>query len=343
MCTKKIGENQIILKIEGEEVQKKINLLVIPYNVNFFSSSDTLIENNILPLGNADNPYIIKFKLVDINNKTIDCPDKFNYQFSNSNTTFTDYDCNSNQTIYINNSFTIMDEYSFKIPMINKTYSFNINHGEPIIDIKYINHTEIISIGQKASITLSLDVKDKYNNSVPKEEIINNLNISLGCGDINYTFFSLEIEENKNGLLKYSTKNDIQIEDSYIWRIYYNGKNISNDYITTVITLSDFSYFEIKFEYDTIKNGSIIDCNDYSTNHLYIYPKDQDGNIEQTSEIIEAYYFYDGNKVTLLYKKKSDYYQITIDCSIIPNDANIFVIFKKNDTTGIFLFDAKKD
>ena len=113
--------------------------------------------------------------------------------------------------------------------------------------------------------------------------------------------------------------------------------------ITTVITLSDFSYFEIKFEYDTIKNGSIIDCNDYSTNHLYIYPKDQDGNTEQTSEIIEAYYFYDGNKVTLLYKKKSDYYQITMDCSIIPNDANIFVIFKKNDTTGIFLFDAKKD
>ena len=55
---------------------------------------------------------------------------------------------------------------------MNKTYSFNINHGEPIIDIKYINHSEEISIRQKASITLSLDVKDKYNNSVPKEEII---------------------------------------------------------------------------------------------------------------------------------------------------------------------------
>ena len=32
-----------------------------------------------MPSGNA---YIIKFKLVDNNNKTIDCPDKFSYQFS---------------------------------------------------------------------------------------------------------------------------------------------------------------------------------------------------------------------------------------------------------------------
>ena len=186
MCTKKIGENQIILKIEGEEVQKKINLSVIPYDVYFFSSSDTLIENNIMPSGIADNPYIIKFKLVDINNKTIDCPDKFSYQFSNSNTTFTDYYCNSNQTLYINNSFTIMGEYSFIIPMMNKTYPFNINHGEPIIDIKYINHTEEISIGQKASITVSLDVNDKYNNSVPKEEIINNLTIEFECENVKF-------------------------------------------------------------------------------------------------------------------------------------------------------------
>ena len=203
MCTKKIGENQIILKIEGEEVQKKINLSVIPYDVNCFSSSsDILIEYNIMPSGNADNPYIIKFKLVDINNKTIDCPDKFSYQFSNSNTTFTDYDCKSNQTLYINNSFTIMDEYSFIIPMMNKTYSFSINHGEPTIVIKYINCTEKINTGQKESITLSLDVKDKYNNLVAKEEIINNLNIILQSRDINYTLLSLEIEENNNELLQ---------------------------------------------------------------------------------------------------------------------------------------------
>ena len=166
-----------------------------------------------------------------------------------------------------------MDEYSFIIPMMNKTYSFNINQGEPIIDIKYINHNEEICIGQKASITLSLDVKDKYNNSVPKEEIINNLNISFGYRDINYTLFSLEIEENKNGLIKYSTKNDIQIEDSYIWRIYYNGKNILNDYISTVIALSDFSYFEIKLDNNNIKNGSAINCTDLNIHHLYINPK----------------------------------------------------------------------
>ena len=95
-----------------------------------------------------------------------------------------------------------MDEYSFIIPMMNKTYSFSINHGEPTIVIKYINCTEKINTGQKESITLSLDVKDKYNNLVAKEEIINNLNIILQSRDINYTLLSLEIEENNNELLQ---------------------------------------------------------------------------------------------------------------------------------------------
>ena len=299
-----------------------------------------------MPSGTADNPYIIKIKLVDINNRTIDCPDKFSYQFSNSNTTFTDYDCNSNQTLYINNSFTIMGEYSFIIPMMNKTYSFNINHGEPIIDIKYINHTEKINIGQKASITLSLDVKDKYNNSVPKEEIINNLNISLGYRDINYTFFSLEIEENKNGLLKYSTKNGIQIVDNYIWSIYYNGKNISNDYyITTVIELSYFSYIEIKIENEIIKNGSKIDCTDSNSKLLKIYPKDQDGKTVQTSEFIneEAYYYNNNENRKLIFENEGNHYAFLVNCEFIENGSIIVLKFKKNETTGIFLFDVKKN
>ena len=238
MCTKKIGENQIILKIEGEEVQKKINLSVIPYDVNFFYSNNTLIENNIMPSGNVDNPYIIKFKLVDINNKTIDCPDKFSYRFSNSNTTLTDFDC-ENQTLYINNSFTIMDEYSFIIPMMNKTYSFYINHGEPILStncIKILNYTEKIILGQNTSITISLDFKDKYNNSIPIEEIIKNLVIMMTSGMVP-NFLSLKTSE--NGLLKYSTNLGLISPGYYMYAFSYNNSQmiIIPSYVTTVIRL----------------------------------------------------------------------------------------------------------
>ena len=171
MCAKKIEENKIILKIEGQEVQEKINLSIIPYDAKIFSlNDDTLIENNILPSGNADNPYFIKLQLVDINNKPLDCPNIFSYQFSNSNKILTECDCDSNQILYINNSFIIMGEYSFIIPMINKTYSFYINHTEPIIIIKNINYTEQIEAGENANSLLSLVIKDKYNNLIPKEE-----------------------------------------------------------------------------------------------------------------------------------------------------------------------------
>ena len=217
---------------------------------------------------------------------------------------------------------------------------FNINHGEPIIDIKYINHTEEIRIGQKASITLSLDVKDKYNNSVPKEEIINDLNISL-YRDINYTLFSLEIEENKNGLLKYSTKNEIQIADSYTWRIFYNGKNISNDYITTVIALSDFSYFEIKLEGNTIKNGSTIECRENEVMYISIYPKDQNGKTLETSEFIEAYFINNQKNGKLKFIKDGYNYEFPVECNFMEKDSNIYLIYKINDTTGTFVFEVK--
>jgi hypothetical protein len=341
MCTKKIGENQIILKIEGKEVQKKIDLLVIPYDVNFFSSNDTLIENNIMPSGNADNPYIIKFKLVDINNKTIDCPDKFSYHFSNSNTTFTDYHCNSNQTLYINNSFTKMDKYSFIIPMMNKTYLFNINHGEPIIDIKYIDCTEKIDIGQKANIILSLDVKDKYNNSVSEEEIINNLNIILGYRDINDTLFSLEIEENENGLLKYSTKIGIQTIDSYLWRIFYNGKNIdtSKDYITKVYPETSFVISNTHFN-----NGSTINCigNKLKIN---INSKDQFGQeIETNIFKMEKASMYSNNSYVGELECEVQLYDIDCDirCVNFKDDSFLLFKFNLNDNTAIFFFDVKK-
>ena len=346
MCTKKIGENQIILKIEGEEVQKKINLSVIPYDVNFFSSNDTLIENNIMPSGTADNPYIIKFKLVDINNRTIDCPDKFSYQFSNSNTTFTDYDCNSNQTIYINNSFTIMGEYSFIIPIMNKTYSFSINHGEPTIVIKYINCTEKINTGEKASITLSLDVRDNYNNLVPKEEIINNLNIILESKDINYTLFSLEIEENNDVLLKYSTKSDIQIADSYLWIIFYNGKIISNDNITKVIAVPYYPNTKFALEYTLIDNGTTIECSDFDLLDIEIYLFDQSNNILNANEYkMEEAYIYknDNNREKFNCKNVNKNYFCQLDCSLFNGDSFLIVKFKSNDNSGNFIFNLKKE
>ena len=165
----------------------------------------------------------------------------------------------------------------------------------------------------------------------------------MGCGDINYTLFSLEIEENKNGLLKYSTKSDIQKEGSYIWRIFYNGKNISNDYITRVIALSDFLYFEIKIEDNSIKNGSTIDCTDDVEKYLDIYPKDQDGKTVETIECIEAYFPTDlGNEELDIFEKGS-IYKFEVNCIIFRYDTFILIKFKKNDTTGIFLFDIKKN
>ncbi len=89
--------------------------------------------------------------------------------------------------------------------MMNKTYSFNISHGDPIISENFIiNWTEIVITGQKTNITLSLDLKDKYNNSVPKEEIIKNLDITLvDKSDDSYNLIS-EIKENE--LIKYTTE-----------------------------------------------------------------------------------------------------------------------------------------
>ena len=309
MSTNKIGESQIILNIEGKEIQKKINLKVIPYDVNVFSSNDTLIENNILPSGNTDNPYIIKLELLDINNKAIDCPDKFSYQFSNSNTTFTDYDCNSNKTLYINNSFSKMGEYSFIIPIINKTYSFNINHGEPINFIK--NFTEKIATGQNASITLTLDAKDKYNNSIPKDEFMRGLEIIFENEESNYSNFIIEIIENE--LIKYTTNNIFTKQSSYHWKISYNGKNIdtSQDYITSVIAFLDPTNINIMLEYDkgATRNGTNYEY-EYGNNNVEIYGYDKYSNKVKTSEfkLEEAYINNnENNKINVSCSVKNEY------------------------------------
>ena len=349
MCTKKIGENQIILKIEGKEIQKKINLLVIPYDVNFFSSNDILIENNTMPSGNADNPYIIKFKLIDINSKTIDCPDKFNYLFSNSNTTFTDYICNSNQTLYINKSFTKMDKYSFIIPMMNKTYSFNISHGDPIISENFIiNWTEIVIVGQKPNITLSLDLKDKYNNSVPKEEIIKNLDITLvDKSDNSYNLIS-EIKENE--LIKYTTEGPITNQIISYWKIFYNEKKIEKDYETKISYIPDIHDYiiycliggnEISSE---PQNNSEIICS--QCNKMVFYLSDGQDNYPYASQyIIKDAYFYNNNnymKEANFQQEEEECYYIDFNCQEFTND--VFLTFKVSDykETAVYVMTLKK-
>ena len=234
-----------------------------------------MIENNFMPSGNVDYPYIIKFILVDINNKTIDCPDKFSYQFSNSNTTFTDYDCNSNH-LYINKSFPIMDEYSFIIPMMNKTYSFEINQGERYIIIKIFNCTENIGTGQNATITLPLDVKDKYNNSVPDEEINNKFKIILTDNSHNISLFKIK----ENGLIKYTSI--IKVANTYYWDLFYNEKkiNTSKHYTTKVIAYPYFPRTTCSISLKEVLNGSKLDFYDYYS-EIDIFPHDNYSNFVQ--------------------------------------------------------------
>ena len=347
MCTKKIGENKIILKIEGEEVQEKINLSLIPYDAKIFSLNDVLIENYTLPSGDADNPYIIKLQLLDINNNTIDCPNKFSYQFSNSNMALTDYDCDSNQTLYINSSFTIIGEYSFIIPMFNKTYSFSINHGEPIITVKNINYPEKIETGEKANLTLSLDIKDKYNNSIPKEEINNNLLIILESQSQSINSFIYNTEKSYE-LINITTKDPIINPGNYYWRILYNGKKIDNlkDYITKVnaspylpntLLILDFK--------NQVYNGSTIDLTNGYISIIEIYLRDQFGNKVGTEEF----------KVTKSYIYIDEYSTASVDCvdyefkyncniyrDYFEHEAILYLYFKTNNNNTIYVFNLKK-
>ena len=343
MCAKKIEENKIILKIEGQEVQEKINLSIIPYDAKIFSlNDDTLIENNILPSGNADNPYFIKLQLVDINNKPLDCPNIFSYQFSNSDKTLTECDCDSNQILYINNSFIIMGEYSFIIPMINKTYSFYINHTEPIIIIKNINYTEQIDAGEKANLSLSLDIKDKYNNSIPKEEIDHNLEIileseSLNINSIIFNSFINNIEEN-NVLINISTKDPIVIMGNYS-RIMYNGKDISN-YITEVTaSLPDIRNTVFMVTNNHYSNGSEITC--FNLFKLEITPKDRFGNEISLNEFKpkQCYFPKDENDNVDINCTSFNYrYDCNIDCADVNGSSIAYLNFEAKNKNFNYIF-----
>ena len=113
--------------------------------------------------------------------------------------------------------------------------------------------------------------------------------------------------------------------------------------ITTVITLSDFSYFEIKLEDNSITNGSTIDCTDEVNKYLDICPKDQDGKIEKTSQCTEHYIYLINLKKELIMTKENFIFKFEIDCLSLENNNFIIIKFKKNDTTGIFTFDIKKN
>ena len=290
-----------------------------------------------MPSGNVDNPYIIKFKLVDINNKTIDCPDKFSYQFSNSNTTFTDYDC-QNQNLYINNSFTIIDEYSFIIPMMNKTYSFYINHGEPILStncIKILNYTEKIILGQNTSITISLDFKDKYNNSIPIEEIIKNLVIMMTSGMVP-NFLSLKTSE--NGLLKYSTNLGLISPGYYMYAFSYNNSQmiIIPSYVTTVIRLPFFPNTKFTCASQNYENNSLINCTECSS--LQIIGKDQNDKQLNTIEYKVEGYLYNNNNYSnnLDIIGNEEDYRCRLNCTNLNNDT--FLLFKIIGGNGSSIF-----
>ena len=354
MCAKKIEENKIILKIEGQEVQEKINLSIIPYDAKIFSlNDDTLIENNILPSGNADNPYFIKLQLVDINNKTLDCPNIFSYQFSNSDKTLTECDCDSNQILYINNSFIIMGEYSFIIPMINKTYSFYINHAEPIIIIKNISYTEQIEAGKNASSLLSLVIKDKYNNSIPKEEIDKYLWAVVSSNKVGGLFMSKNsfinnIEEN-NILINFTTRDPVETMGNYTWRIKYNnGKDISNYTTEVTASLPDTRKTVFRAGNKHYSNGSDINC--YYFLKLEITPKDRFGNEISLNEFKPKQCYFPKNEnenvdinCTIFNYYDDHRYDCNIDCANVNGSSIAYLNFEaKNNKNYNYILGLTK-
>ena len=290
-----------------------------------------------MPSGNVDYPYIIKFILVDINNKTIDCPDKFSYQFSNSNTTFTDYDCNSNH-LYINKSFPIMDEYSFIIPMMNKTYSFEINQGERYIIIKIFNCTENIGTGQNATITLPLDVKDKYNNSVPDEEINNKFKIILTDNSHNIPLFKIK----ENGLIKYTSI--IKVANTYYWDLFYNEKkiNTSKHYTTKVIAYPYFPRTTCSISLKEVLNRSKLDFYDYYS-EIDIFPHDNYSNFVYSSEfkLMEVYIFNNNNSMLNLKCADRNYFYICYyNYTLLTSNSFLFFKAEGNNDTATFLYEV---
>ena len=227
-CTKKYNENEITLIIQENELDKKVSFEInpdIPAKEIIFDYSNNKIEN--LPEGNVDDYYIIKLQLLDKYDNIIDCNNNmnYNYQFS-KNYIYTENYCDMNNIFVMNNSFSNNGNYTLFLISLNKSYSFIINCGEPIINI--LNFSKKIGFREKLYLSLSLtDIKDKKNNSIPLKQFLDNMEIK--CVDSNGAIYTFTYNiNNYSNILEYTSYDYInKTNDEFQWYFFYNNKNLT--------------------------------------------------------------------------------------------------------------------
>jgi len=227
-CTKIYYENELSLIIQENELGKKVSFKInpnIPAKEILFDYNNNKIEN--LPEGNVDDYYIIKLQLLDKYDNIIDCNNNmnYNYQFS-KNYIYTENYCDMNNIFVMNNSFSNNGNYTLFLISLNKSYSFIINCGEPIINI--LNFSKKIGFREKLYLSLSLtDIKDKKNNSIPLKQFLDNMEIK--CVDSNGAIYTFTYNiNNYSNILEYTSYDYInKTNDEFQWYFFYNNKNLT--------------------------------------------------------------------------------------------------------------------
>ena len=240
-CTKKYNENEITLIIQENELNKKVLFKInpnIPAKEIIFDNNNNKIDNYSLPEGYVDEYYIIQLQLLDIYNNEIDCNNNnnLNYRFSNSNYIDTEIYCDMNNTFVMNNSFSNGGYYTLFLISLNKSYSFILKYGNPVISI--INFSEQIETGEKLYLSISLtDIKDKKNNTIPIEVFLDNMEIK--CNDPNGAIYNFTYNINNNSnILEYTSQDIIKKPLDLKWYFFYDNKSLTylnEKYITKVI------------------------------------------------------------------------------------------------------------
>ena len=223
-CTKKYNENEITLIIQENELNKKVSFKINPNiptkEIIFDNNNNNKMANYLLPEGYVDKYYIIHLQLLDIYDNKIDCNNNMNlnYQFSNSNYTDTEIYCDMNNTFVTNNSPPNIGYYSLFLISPNKSYSFIIKYGEPVISI--INYSEQIETGEKLYLSISLtDFRDKKNNIIPLEVFLDNMEIK--CNDPNGAIYNFTYNINNNSnILEYTSQDIINKQLDLKWYFF---------------------------------------------------------------------------------------------------------------------------
>ena len=123
-----------------------------------------------------------------------------------------------NNTFVTNNSPPNIGYYSLFLISPNKSYSFIIKYGEPVISI--INYSEQIETGEKLYLSISFtDFRDKKNNTIPLEVFLGNMEIK--CNDPNGAIYNFTYNINNNSnILEYTSQDIINKQLDLKWYFF---------------------------------------------------------------------------------------------------------------------------